>query len=128
MYQSPKPPSPTAILAQQCVRDSERWFGDTNAPHSILHHTVALCGEVGEFANLVKKIDRGSLDPKDAKTRHEMTMELTDVYIYLLNLAGILGVDLEAAYKVKRAENERRFTEQRKEREARKVAASDGHK
>jgi dCTP diphosphatase len=71
--------------------------------------TLALAGEVGELANLIKKIERGSLNFNDAKVQFEVHMETTDVFIYLLNIAGLLRIDLEAAYRVKRAENERRF-------------------
>lgn len=104
-------------LSIQCVNDSERWFGDTHAAHSIPHHTLALAGEVGEFANIVKKIDRGSLSMNDAKVRVDLAMELTDIFVYLLNLAGLCGVDLEKSYERVRGLNEKRFIAQRKERE-----------
>lgn len=93
-------------LARQCVTDSERWFPDSN---HVPHHTLSLCGEVGEVANIVKKIERGSLNIKDARVRYDLAMEITDAFIYLLNLAGLLGIDLEKAYMHKRAENEKRF-------------------
>lgn len=110
--------SNTWHLSVQCVKDSERWFGDQAAAGSLPHHTLALAGEVGELANIVKKIDRGSLDPKDPKVRNMLAMEMTDVYVYLLNIAGLVGVDLEDMYKVVRSNNEKRFVEQRREREA----------
>jgi len=112
-----KPVSRTGFLAKQCVEDSERWFGDVDAHHSVPHHALALAGEVGEFCNIVKKIDRGSLLFSDAKTRVDLAMELTDVYVYLLNLAGLLDIDLERSYEVVRGKNETRFMEQRKARE-----------
>jgi NTP pyrophosphatase (non-canonical NTP hydrolase) len=110
-----RPPSRTAELSLQCVQDSIRWFGDT------VTHTLALAGEVGELANIVKKIDRGSLNGRAPVVRHMMAMELTDVFIYVLNLAGIMGIDLEEAYKIKRAENEQRFSKEREARDARTV-------
>jgi NTP pyrophosphatase (non-canonical NTP hydrolase) len=70
---------------------------------------LGLTGEVGELANLIKKADRGSIDLNEAVWRHKAIMELTDVYIYVLNLAALLGVDLDKSYEQKRAENERRF-------------------
>jgi NTP pyrophosphatase (non-canonical NTP hydrolase) len=70
---------------------------------------LALAGEVGELANIVKKIERGSLDPRSAAVRREMVMEATDVYIYLMNIFGVLGVDPEKSYQLKRMENEQRF-------------------
>jgi NTP pyrophosphatase (non-canonical NTP hydrolase) len=106
-----------ARLTVEAGRDSDKWFGDMQIVHSIPHHTLALAGEVGELANLVKKIERGSLQMRDAKVRHAMAMELTDVFTYVLNLAYCLGIDLEQAYMIKRGENDKRFTEERNKRE-----------
>jgi NTP pyrophosphatase (non-canonical NTP hydrolase) len=64
---------------------------------------------VGELANILKKIDRGDFKIEDAAIRRMMAMELTDVFIYVLNIASVLGIDLEETYKMKRTENERRF-------------------
>lgn len=113
-------PSATYLRSQQCLEDSERWFGDVGGhlAHSITHHSLALAGEVGEVCNIIKKIERGSLDIRDAKVRHHLAMELTDVYVYLLNLAGILRVDLEKSYDQVRTNNEHRFMEERRAREA----------
>lgn len=119
--------SHTGELAQQCVEDSERWFGDVAAAHSVVHHALALAGEVGEFCNIVKKIDRGSLKYSDAKTRVDLAMELTDVYVYLLNLAGMLDIDLEKSYEIVRGQNETRFMAARAEREATRHANGQGH-
>jgi len=118
------------MLSIQCVEDSERWFGDRFDPKSweaIMHHTVALAGEVGEFANIVKKVDRGSLNLGDAATRVEMAEELTDVLIYVLNLAGVMDVDLAELYKMKRTKNEQRFAIQRRLRDERTKAEQNGH-
>lgn len=101
-----------------------RWFGDVNGhvALSITHHTLALCGEVGELANIIKKVERGSLDFNDAKVRHHIAQEMTDVYVYLLNLAGLLKIDLEKAYTLVRANNEQRFMEERRIREQKRAA------
>lgn len=112
-------PSNTYRLSLQCLADSERWFGDT-AGHDLGHHALALAGEVGEFANIVKKIQRGSLSIGDPKVRHHMATELADVYVYLLNLAGMLKIDLEKAYELVRVQNEQRFMEERRARDAAK--------
>jgi NTP pyrophosphatase (non-canonical NTP hydrolase) len=115
-HQKVTPPSRTAELSRQCISDSERWFPDT--AHSILHYALSLGGEVGEFQNILKKIDRGSLSMRDAAVRYKLAMELTDVYVYTLNLAGVLGIDLEKSYEIVRAANDKRFTKERQEREA----------
>lgn len=104
-------------LTQQCVEDSKRWFGDTGVG-GLPYFTIALTGEVGEFANILKKIWRGTLDIEDKQVQFELDMELTDVFIYVLNLAAELNVDLELAYEHKRAINEERFMLARQKREA----------
>jgi len=55
----------------------------------------AVCGELGELANLIKKIERGdfTLDEK----REELGKEIADVLTYLDILAFRAGVDLGAA-------------------------------
>lgn len=103
-------------MAQQCRDDSDRWFGDTRGT-SLAHHTLALCGEAGELANIVKKIDRGSLDFSDPRVRVMLAGEMADVLTYLLNIAHLCGVDLERAYNGVRRANELRFSHEREERE-----------
>ncbi len=118
----------------ECVQDSLRWFGDTISERAVQHNALALAGEVGEFCNIVKKIDRGSLDGNNPLVRHNLAMELTDCYVYLLNLAGLLKIDLDEAYKIVRANNEQRFMKERALRaeraqmvaEVRERAAHDG--
>jgi len=73
----------------------------------LLELTVALAGEVGEFANVSKKIARGDYSLDGAKPKLES--ELADVFIYLLKLADQLGIDLEAAFLTKLAHNQDRF-------------------
>lgn len=102
-----KPPSPTWQLSQTAYADSKRWFPKT--ADSVAFTTLALAGEVGEVANIVKKLERGSLQWNDARVRMDLAMEVADVYTYLVLLAGQLGVDLEKVYAAKRIENERRF-------------------
>ncbi len=100
-------PSPTFLLSQQALEDSRRWFPES--AESVAFTTLALAGEVGEVANIVKKIERGSLRWTDAKVRYDLAMEIADVYTYLVVLAGQCGVDLEKAYAAKRIENAQRF-------------------
>jgi NTP pyrophosphatase (non-canonical NTP hydrolase) len=69
--------------------------------------TVAMTGELGEFANLVKKVARGSMTMEEA--RQGLSEELTDVFIYMMNIVGILGIDLTREYNRKRQTNVRRF-------------------
>ena len=93
-------------IQDSCVEDSKRWFPDIQpTPHYL---TIALAGEVGEFANIVKKVMRGSLEMNN-KTRVELAMELTDCLIYACLLASSLQVDLGECYQLKREYNEERF-------------------
>lgn len=55
----------------------------------------AVCGELGEAANLIKKIERGDMTLDEA--RAELGKELADVVTYLDILAFRAGVDLGAA-------------------------------
>lgn len=110
--QNQKKPGESAIykLSQQAVKDSERWFPKT--AHDVVHHALSLCGEAGEFANVVKNIDRGDASVQDANIRYKMMMELTDAYTYLLCIAGLLKLDLDASYEHVRGMNEKRFGSQ----------------
>jgi NTP pyrophosphatase (non-canonical NTP hydrolase) len=96
-----------ARQAQECLDDSKRWFPAVSK--SITHLTLGMAGEVGEFANIIKKIERGDFSINEATTRIRLREELTDVYIYLLNIAGLLNIDLSKSYVTTRAINEKRF-------------------
>lgn len=114
-------------LALQCHEDSDKWFGDIvdiDGERAIVHHALSLCGEAGELANLVKKVDRGSLDLNDPSTRIKLAGELTDVFVYTLNLAYLLRVDLERSYLHIRANNETRFMIERNRRDERRAAGT----
>ncbi len=104
-------------IARQCMDDSNKWFGDTSVTNSIPYMTLAMFGEAGEFANIVKKIERGSLEFGDAKVRYDLTMELVDVFIYLMNISALLRVDMYKGYMHKRAYNEKRFSAERAQRD-----------
>jgi NTP pyrophosphatase (non-canonical NTP hydrolase) len=55
----------------------------------------AVCGELGEAANLIKKIERGDFTLEER--RADLGKELADVVIYLDLLAKRAGVDLGKA-------------------------------
>jgi len=102
------PSAVMSLLATVCLEDSKRWFpGETNG--DLVHHTLSMAGEVGEVANIVKKIQRGDLKLSDAVVLHDLREEVVDVFIYLLNLAGILNIDLYKGFAAKRAINEKRW-------------------
>lgn len=96
-------------ITRQCVQDSHDWFPDKSADLPFL--VLCLAGEVGELANLVKKVARGTHTAEVLQNKIEE--ETTDVFIYLMNIVGLLadrnGFDIVEAYAMKRDENVERF-------------------
>lgn len=75
---------------------------------------VGLLGEIGEFANIVKKVnlslDRHGEDGLPLSSLEQsLREELIDSFIYLIRLATILEVDVEAEYLKKMLINERKY-------------------
>jgi len=90
-------------LVEDCRRfDKEKGF-DTHPLEQIM---VAFIGEVGEFANILRHIQRGD---KDERTRAHLEEEWTDMLIFVLDLAARLGIDAEKNYLAKARYNESRF-------------------
>jgi len=76
-------------------------------PRDLEHLVVCMLGELGEYANVLKKVIRGDLSYAEAESSlHE---ELTDLFIYIIKIAGQSGVDLESSYLKKLNYNEVRF-------------------
>lgn len=71
------------------------------------HLIVCIVGEIGEFANLTKKIKRGELVFRDEKQALEE--ELADVFIYLIKISNHLRTDLEDTFLRKLEKNRKRF-------------------
>ena len=92
-------------MSIQAGQDSRRWF--PTAATSLVHMSLGLGGETGEFQNLVKKIDRG--DATVQELRHRLHDELADIFTYYLAIADLTGLDILGAYYVKRQFNEARF-------------------
>ena len=99
---------PLVDIQAEVHRDTQDWFPDLQADLGYL--SLALCGEAGEFANIIKKVMRGSLDINDKMVRVEMAYEMADVLIYLSMLANLLDIDLAMAYNYKRGINVARYT------------------
>ena len=55
----------------------------------------AVCGELGEAANIIKKIERGDFTLEEK--RGDLAKELADVVTYLDILAKVAGIDLGKA-------------------------------
>ncbi len=81
---------------------------------SLTDWTLAAFGELGEAANLVKKIRRGDEGEGLADLREELGHEIADVVIYLDLLASAAGIDLGEVVAAKwNAVSERRGSELR---------------
>jgi len=72
---------------------------------------VCMIGELGEFANTVKKVIRG--DFSLASRRKEIEEEITDVFIYLVKICNQMDIDLEVNFLKKLEKNKGRFKERR---------------
>ncbi len=59
-------------------------------------YMLALCGEVGEAANLLKKHLRGDFELNSLHLK-DLGLELADVQLYLWHLERELGISLESA-------------------------------
>jgi len=73
---------------------------------------IGLFGEMGEFANIVKKLQlEAPSDMRAALAEHapHLKEELVDFLIYVLRFAAHLELDLERAYLEKLSLNETRF-------------------
>lgn len=81
---------------------ADRWHSDT--PWSLSDWMTALTGEVGEAANVIKKMNRHrdglatDRDPPMAVLQLALAEELADVLAYLLPLASAANVDLALAF------------------------------
>jgi len=97
-------------MVEDCTADSQRWFpGKTQ---SVAFMTLAMMGEAGEVANIVKKIERGSSRLNDPAVKEHLTEEIVDVLIYLCNMIGLpefADVDWGQVWDAKRRFNEDRF-------------------
>jgi NTP pyrophosphatase (non-canonical NTP hydrolase) len=71
------------------------------------HLIVSVVGEVGELANITKKIVRGDITYDDAK--ENITEEVVDIFIYVIKLCYQIGIDVEKSYLEKLKINEVRF-------------------
>jgi dCTP diphosphatase len=81
----------------------ERDWGRFHDPKSVL---IALVGEVGELAELLQWLPAGevrALADTDVHLRQRLGEEVSDVLLYLVLLADVLGLDLPAAARAKLA-------------------------
>ncbi|MFC4560240.1 nucleotide pyrophosphohydrolase [Nocardiopsis mangrovi] len=85
-----------------------RDWGPFHTPKNL---AMALTGEAGELAAEFQWLEPGESDRvmDDPDKARAVRLEMADVFSYLLRLADVLDVDLEAALREKVAINEGRF-------------------
>lgn len=73
--------------------------------------TLALVGEVGELAELLQWLPAAGIGDRvrAAPLNQRLGEELADVFLYLVRLADVLGVDLTAAADQKLRANAAKF-------------------
>jgi NTP pyrophosphatase (non-canonical NTP hydrolase) len=93
------------IIALQIEQDDKIGFPVKFSDNSLKYQQltkdlVGLFGEIGEFSNIVKKINI-KLDKKDlynldlSLSEENLKEELVDTFIYILRISAILDLDLE---------------------------------
>ncbi|HJL17510.1 MAG TPA: MazG nucleotide pyrophosphohydrolase domain-containing protein [Sandaracinaceae bacterium LLY-WYZ-13_1] len=103
------------------VRELQRYVHALEAMHGwldvdLVHNCFLLGEEVGELFKAVRRYERlyDEVDAPRAATderRREVAHEIVDVLNYLLAIANRLDIDVEAAFREKNAENQRRTWE-----------------
>lgn len=112
------------LLEKQVAQDESIGFpvkftDDTEKYDQLTKDLVGLFGEIGEFSNIVKKInikltkqDQYKLDLKLAE--NDLQEELIDSFIYILRIAAILNVDIEKKVIEKMEINANRYEQNSK--------------
>ncbi|MGE8499688.1 MAG: nucleotide pyrophosphohydrolase [Pseudomonas sp.] len=102
-----KAPSPSApqIDVTQLAEALERFANERNWAqfHSPKNLAMALTGEVGELTEIFQWMseDASKEAARNPETSQAVKDELADVLMYLVRLASVLGVDLNAAVQEK---------------------------
>lgn len=112
-YRRDKRIASSLVDVGQLAAALERFAAERNWAqfHSPKNLVMALTGEVGELSEIFQWMDEEQ--SKDA-ARHPDTAqavqdELADVLMYLVRLASVLGVDLDAAARQKLEQNNRKY-------------------
>lgn len=105
-------------LQAHAIANSRRWFpvlAQQPFVTQAMYHGLGLAGEAGEVADNIKKLVRfwmhgdAELDSPEAKElKANIAEEIGDVYAYLANIAGLLGISIREEYITKSAYNETR--------------------
>jgi NTP pyrophosphatase (non-canonical NTP hydrolase) len=80
--------------------------------HVLEYLLLATVGELGETANILKKILRGDMSFEDAK--QDLTNEIVDIFIYVIKLIYQMDIDIGTEYQKKMKINAERFEKYKK--------------
>ena len=107
------------LVGMQVVMDESHGFpinfkNTADKYQQLTRDLVGLFGEVGEFSNIVKKININLARPKDypvnlSEAEDKLKMELIDSLIYIIRIGAILKIDLEAELLKTIKKNEVRY-------------------
>jgi NTP pyrophosphatase (non-canonical NTP hydrolase) len=84
----------------------ERDWGQFHTPKNLAAALIVEAAELLEHFQWLTPEQSAALDPA---ARDEVAREMADVFIYLLRLAQVQGIDLLAAAEAKLADNARRY-------------------
>ena len=84
----------------------ERDWGPFHTPKNLASALIVEAAELLEHFQWLTPEQSASLSPTD---REAVSREMADVFIYLLRLAQVQGIDLLAAAEAKLADNARRY-------------------
>lgn len=83
---------------------------------SINEDLIGLVGEIGEFSNLIKKVnfskkndDYEKFEDKFRENKSALAEEIVDSLIYLLRISKHLDLDIELEYEKKLIFNKKRY-------------------
>ncbi|MCX9157424.1 nucleotide pyrophosphohydrolase [Niveibacterium sp. 24ML] len=98
----------TAALEVELARfAAERDWDQFHTPRNLI---LALTGEVGELAEIFQwKTDAQAEAIMAGEQAEHVRQEIADVLLYLMRLAMVLGVDLDAAVRDKIALNAKKY-------------------
>ena len=109
----------SAMVERQIAADERRGFpvrfsSEIEQYEQLSRDLIGLLGEVGEFANQIKKVglklDNARYDgPSIGELAPHLREELADVAIYLFRLSTIIGGDLEKDIIAKMDVNDERY-------------------
>ncbi len=93
---------------QLLLRDfaERRDWGHFHTPKNL---AMAVAGEAGELLAEFQWLTPEESKSLNADRRHAVTDEIADIAIYLLRLADVMDIDVDAAIRGKVARNESRF-------------------